>query len=325
VPQIARRPKAEDEGKVTLARDIQRELKRVGCYSGDADGTWNTSTKQAMKSFIDRVNATLPTDEPDHILKTLVQGHPGNACGKSCPSGQTAASDGRCLPTGVMTQAPAKKAAPVETASIQAPKPSAPAVSEPVAKVPQAAQPKAAAASSWETTTTTVAPPAMAAIAAVSAASTAASDSKPTAPLPGRMAVGAADGPAPAPPSVTQAPVTQPSEPQSADTAPASKPKAVVVKAKARSEPSEKSEKPEKAEKPDPVEKAEKPSRPPVAAVTAAETPTPRRSAPAPAPRVAAYRSPPPPPRYVGVYSPPARERPRFGPSIFRQMESNGR
>jgi hypothetical protein len=94
----------EDEARVQLAREIQRELKRVGCYSGDVDGDWAGASRTAMKTFIDRINATLPTDQPDHILKTLVQGHPGNACGKTCPAGQGLAGDGRCQTTAVLAQ-----------------------------------------------------------------------------------------------------------------------------------------------------------------------------------------------------------------------------
>ncbi len=96
---------AGSEARANLARDIQSELKRVGCYDGEVSGEWSPATRRAMKTFIDRVNAALPTDEPDHILRTMVQGHPGNACGKACPSGQTAATDGRCLPSAIVAQA----------------------------------------------------------------------------------------------------------------------------------------------------------------------------------------------------------------------------
>ena len=75
--------RADDtQARITLARDIQRELKRVGCYDGDVSGEWNAGTRRAMKTFVEKVNAALPTDEPDHILRTMVQGHPGNACGR---------------------------------------------------------------------------------------------------------------------------------------------------------------------------------------------------------------------------------------------------
>lgn len=72
----------DTQARTTLSRDIQRELKRVGCYEGELSGEWNSVTRRAMKAFIDKVNAALPIDEPDHILRTMIQGHPGNACGR---------------------------------------------------------------------------------------------------------------------------------------------------------------------------------------------------------------------------------------------------
>src|SRR5262245_60826749 len=48
----------------TLVRQLQRELKRVGCYDGDLNGAWTTSTRRAMKALIEHVNAVLPVDEP---------------------------------------------------------------------------------------------------------------------------------------------------------------------------------------------------------------------------------------------------------------------
>ena len=59
---------------------LQSELKRVGCYDGDVNGVWNARSRAAMKAFTERVNATLPVDNPDQILLALVQGHRGRAC-----------------------------------------------------------------------------------------------------------------------------------------------------------------------------------------------------------------------------------------------------
>jgi hypothetical protein len=89
---------ADADARRELTRDLQRELKRVGCYRGDLDGSWGPETKRAMSAFTDRVNATLPVEEPDYILLALVRGHTEQTCGKSCPSGQELANDGRCLP-----------------------------------------------------------------------------------------------------------------------------------------------------------------------------------------------------------------------------------
>lgn len=94
-----------DEQRAQLVRELQSELKRVGCYIGAIDGEWDHASKAAMGAFNDRVNATLPFDEPDFILLTLVQGHRGHACGQSCPSGQMLDSAGRCLPTAVVAGA----------------------------------------------------------------------------------------------------------------------------------------------------------------------------------------------------------------------------
>jgi hypothetical protein len=97
----------DGETRAQLARDLQRELKRVGCYGGEVTGNWSPSTQRAMSAFMDRVNATLPVDEPDYILLTLVQGHTATACGTDCPSGQVL-SEGRCVPHAVVAQATRK-------------------------------------------------------------------------------------------------------------------------------------------------------------------------------------------------------------------------
>ena len=99
---------ADAETRTFLARDLQQELKRVGCYGGDITGTWTPSTKRAMEAFMDRVNATLPVEEPDYILLTLVQGHTTVACGAGCRSGEVLSAGGRCLPQAVVAQATRK-------------------------------------------------------------------------------------------------------------------------------------------------------------------------------------------------------------------------
>jgi hypothetical protein len=85
--------------RASLARELQRELRRVGCYDGEITGAWTTSTRLAMKAFNDRVNAQLPIDAPDPVLLTLLKAHREPACGVPCPPGEAAAADGRCLPS----------------------------------------------------------------------------------------------------------------------------------------------------------------------------------------------------------------------------------
>ena len=76
-----------------LARSLQRELKRVGCYGDEITPEWTGTARRAMRAFNAKVNATLPVDVPDHILLTLVSGHHGRACDRPC---STSSKGGDC-------------------------------------------------------------------------------------------------------------------------------------------------------------------------------------------------------------------------------------
>ncbi|HEY7084817.1 MAG TPA: putative peptidoglycan binding domain-containing protein, partial [Hyphomicrobiaceae bacterium] len=54
VARVATIPRDRD----SLARELQKELRRVGCYEGELNGVWTPATRRAMKTFTDRVNAT---------------------------------------------------------------------------------------------------------------------------------------------------------------------------------------------------------------------------------------------------------------------------
>jgi hypothetical protein len=90
---------------VSLTRELQKELRRVGCYEGEINGSWTPASRRAMKTFTDRVNASLPMDRPDYILLRLVQSSPERVCGTGCPSGQSISGKGDCLPDAVLAQA----------------------------------------------------------------------------------------------------------------------------------------------------------------------------------------------------------------------------
>jgi hypothetical protein len=84
-----------------LARALQRELQRVGCYDREINGIWTTSSRMAMQMFLQRVNSALPFDTPDVILLSLVQAHEGVACRNSCPTDQSL--PGQCPPHPLVT------------------------------------------------------------------------------------------------------------------------------------------------------------------------------------------------------------------------------
>jgi hypothetical protein len=94
--------------RTSLARALQQELKRVGCYEGKLNGVWTPLTRKAMKAFNDRINAALPIGEPNQILLTLVRSHDGKICGAPCPTGQSIADEDRCLPNAILALAHTK-------------------------------------------------------------------------------------------------------------------------------------------------------------------------------------------------------------------------
>jgi hypothetical protein len=100
--------------RTQLARELQKELRRVGCYDGEIHGAWTTSSKRAMKTFTERVNASLPVEEPDQVLLSLLQGQPDKACGRPCPAGESA-EGGRCVPSAV---AASSRKAPQSTPTV---------------------------------------------------------------------------------------------------------------------------------------------------------------------------------------------------------------
>ena len=119
------RPAPPPTDRVSLARELQRELTRVGCYGGEISGVWSASSRVAMKRFIDQVNAKLPISQPDDILLRLVQGHRQKACDGPCPADQALAGDGRCVPGAVAAEAGAARKPQAHD-----PKPSRPAPGE---------------------------------------------------------------------------------------------------------------------------------------------------------------------------------------------------
>ena len=104
----------DPDARYKLVLDIQQQLKRVGCYWGRMDGSWGVATKDAMKEFTYRVNATLPLDEPDYVQLTLIQSHGEKTCG-ACPAGQSLSASGRCVGLPITAQAKQPNAPQVAT------------------------------------------------------------------------------------------------------------------------------------------------------------------------------------------------------------------
>ena len=84
-----------------LTKELQGQLRRLGCYSGEINGVWTQSSRRAMRTFTNRVNATLSVERPDHVLLAMLKSHPDKTCNKPCPSDENPAPDGRCVPAAI--------------------------------------------------------------------------------------------------------------------------------------------------------------------------------------------------------------------------------
>jgi len=96
---------------VGLVREVQRELKRVGCYFQEINGVWSPGTRRATKEFMDRVNAVLPLDAPDPAFLALLRSERTVVCGNTCPAGQDLTKDNRCFPSALLALSPPQMAA----------------------------------------------------------------------------------------------------------------------------------------------------------------------------------------------------------------------
>jgi len=79
-PSVAAAQPPRDKPRAELVRDLQRELRRIGCYSGEVNGEWTANGKRALRAFLDHVGSRVQIDEPDLIQLTLVRGFSGVAC-----------------------------------------------------------------------------------------------------------------------------------------------------------------------------------------------------------------------------------------------------
>ena len=93
--------------RASLAKALQSELTRVACYDGAVDGHWNAATRRGMATFLEQMDISLPTGQPDEVLLTLVQSYRTVACRVVCDAGRTQADNGRCVPSPALARYPA--------------------------------------------------------------------------------------------------------------------------------------------------------------------------------------------------------------------------
>ena len=89
-------PVAPATSPLALARALQTELKRVGCYPGSVEGNWGTKSKQALGKFVRLSKLSVPTDEPTEVALQAVAGQKGRICSIECGRGE-AEVNGTCV------------------------------------------------------------------------------------------------------------------------------------------------------------------------------------------------------------------------------------
>ncbi len=93
LPERAKGDAAAPGDKAALALDVQKELKRVGCYSGEVDGKWGDGTRTALNDFATRAKVSLSADEPTQsALDTLTASKEG-VCPQSSGKRKSASDD----------------------------------------------------------------------------------------------------------------------------------------------------------------------------------------------------------------------------------------
>jgi hypothetical protein len=78
-----------------LARSLQLELKRVGCFNGTINGEFDDATKAAWDNFAKRASINMPDDLLSETIKA-VRGVDRRICPIICPDGQRLEGE-RCV------------------------------------------------------------------------------------------------------------------------------------------------------------------------------------------------------------------------------------
>jgi peptidoglycan hydrolase-like protein with peptidoglycan-binding domain len=73
-----------------MTQSMQKELKRVGCYSGEVDGKWGEGTRDAIQEFADESKMVLSTSQPTEIALNVLAASKAGVCSKSEPSKKSA-------------------------------------------------------------------------------------------------------------------------------------------------------------------------------------------------------------------------------------------
>lgn len=93
-----------------IARDLQVQLKRVGCDPGSTDGNWSSKSRDALDQFNQRAGMDLDTRGATVSALEAVRVQRGRICPLTCGSGERAEGN-RCVAIPAAPKPPAKQQA----------------------------------------------------------------------------------------------------------------------------------------------------------------------------------------------------------------------
>jgi tetratricopeptide (TPR) repeat protein len=97
-PEPTRPSEVEQKGPdpAKLARDLQGELKRVGCDPGPLDGKWGKRARSALQKFASQTKLTVSLDEPTTAALEAVATKKGRVCPLDCDDDEVEVN-GKCV------------------------------------------------------------------------------------------------------------------------------------------------------------------------------------------------------------------------------------
>lgn len=88
-------PKSAARSTEELARRLQDELRRVGCFTGETTGSWGPRSAAAMGQFRQHAKIAISTEPSEEALQSLVSAK-GRVCPVTCAAGERVQA-GRCV------------------------------------------------------------------------------------------------------------------------------------------------------------------------------------------------------------------------------------
>jgi hypothetical protein len=76
-----------------IARSVQSELKRVGCFSGAIDGKWNAASRRALEQFNNRADAKLNAKFASLDVLDAIKARSARVCPLNCDHDSHAEKD----------------------------------------------------------------------------------------------------------------------------------------------------------------------------------------------------------------------------------------